>query len=117
MRAADRPTSSWPSSSTDPESGRNWPPSTLKQVDLPAPFGPIKASIWPASSVKETFASASERRLLCAAVEYFVTPVDAEADLEIGGLDDDEAVLRALTERLGVRDLLQAAGAPHHAPP
>lgn len=56
---ADRPISSRPSSRTEPASGRNCPPTTLKQVDLPAPFGPINASMRPASSSNETSASAS----------------------------------------------------------
>jgi hypothetical protein len=36
--------SSWSSKRIDPASGRNWPLTMLKQVVLPAPFGPINAS-------------------------------------------------------------------------
>ena len=53
-----RPTSSTPPSFTDPASGASWPPTMLKQVVLPAPFGPISASISPGASEKLTFATA-----------------------------------------------------------
>ena len=38
--------------------GVSWPSIILKQVLLPAPFGPISASISPASSAKLTFRTA-----------------------------------------------------------
>jgi hypothetical protein len=41
-----------------PASGASWPFSMLKQVLLPAPFGPISASISPAETAKETSATA-----------------------------------------------------------
>ena len=42
-----RPVMSPSEQPTRPASGRSWPFSMLKQVDLPAPFGPISASISP----------------------------------------------------------------------
>ena len=52
------PTSSVPPSSTEPPSGFNWPLTILKQVVLPAPLGPIKASISPARRLKLTSSTA-----------------------------------------------------------
>src|ERR1700675_1524370 len=52
------PAISWPSKRIEPELGFNWPLSMLKQVDLPAPFGPISASNWPAFRSKETSSTA-----------------------------------------------------------
>ena len=49
-----RPLMSLPSMRTVPASGGIWPLSMLKQVLLPAPLGPMRASIWPASTVKDT---------------------------------------------------------------
>ena len=45
-------------SSTRPASGRSWPLSRSKQVDLPAPFGPISASISPARDSNDTSCTA-----------------------------------------------------------
>ena len=56
LRAAARPAMSRPSRRIVPVSGRIWPFSMLKQVLLPAPFGPISASISPAASAEETSA-------------------------------------------------------------
>src|SRR5690242_8745243 len=53
-RRGFRPVMSRPSSRTLPASGGNWPFSMLKQVLLPAPLGPISASISPGARVKET---------------------------------------------------------------
>src|SRR5450830_14480 len=47
-----------PSSNTDPASGRYWPLRILKQVDLPAPLGPSKASNCPDGRSKETSSTA-----------------------------------------------------------
>ena len=47
-----------PESAILPESGRIWPFSMLKQVLFPAPFGPISATISPASRLSETSATA-----------------------------------------------------------
>ena len=41
-----------------PSSGASWPFSMLKQVLLPAPFGPISASSSPGSIAKDTSATA-----------------------------------------------------------
>ena len=54
MASGLRPTSSTPVSVTEPASGASWPPTMLKHVVLPAPFGPISASISPAPSEKLT---------------------------------------------------------------
>src|SRR5690242_8923215 len=43
-----------PLSSTRPLSGRRWPVIRLNSVDLPAPFGPMTAAIWRASTVRLT---------------------------------------------------------------
>ena len=43
---------------TEPASGASWPPTMLKQVVLPAPFGPISASISPAARSKLTSSTA-----------------------------------------------------------
>ena len=51
-RAACRPTSSRPSSRIEPASGASWPLTMLKQVVLPAPFGPISASSSPAAELE-----------------------------------------------------------------
>ena len=48
------PSTSRPSSRTLPASAPSWPFSMLKQVVLPAPFGPIIASSSPASTPKLT---------------------------------------------------------------
>ena len=48
------PVMSRPPSTTRPASGWSWPLSMLKQVVLPAPFGPISASSRPASTAKLT---------------------------------------------------------------
>ena len=53
-----RPTMSRPSRRTMPPSGASWPFSMLKQVLLPAPLGPIRAKSSPASTAKETSATA-----------------------------------------------------------
>ena len=53
-----RPTSSTPASLTEPASGASCPPTMLKQVVLPAPFGPISASISPAPRSKLTRSTA-----------------------------------------------------------
>ena len=47
-----------PARRTMPASGASWPFSMLKQVLLPAPLGPISASISPAETAKETSATA-----------------------------------------------------------
>ena len=47
-----------PPSRTMPASGASWPFSMLKQVLLPAPLGPISAKSSPASTAKETSATA-----------------------------------------------------------
>ena len=47
MRRGRQPAMSGRRARRAPASGRSWPPSMLKQVDLPAPFGPISASISP----------------------------------------------------------------------
>ena len=54
MRRGGRPVMSLPASTTRPRSGLSWPPTMLKMVDLPAPFGPMTASSSPASSAKVT---------------------------------------------------------------
>src|SRR5579859_5315341 len=59
MARGASPTSSRPSSRTLPPSGRIWPLSMLKQVLLPAPFGPISARISPAASAKPTSRTAA----------------------------------------------------------
>ena len=43
-----------PSNRISPESGASWPLIMLKQVDLPAPFGPIMARNSPCSTAKPT---------------------------------------------------------------
>lgn len=49
-------------------------------------------------------ASAQERKLAFAAVAYFVLCDDADADFEVGGLDDDLAVMNAVARYLGWRE-------------
>ena len=44
---------------TRPPSGRSWPISMLKQVLLPAPFGPIRATTSPAATARSTPATAA----------------------------------------------------------
>ena len=61
-----RPVMSCPLSVTRPVSGRSCPPTMLKVVDLPAPFGPMIASISPADNAKVTSFAATTppKRLL-----------------------------------------------------
>src|SRR4051812_23474044 len=49
----------FPSSSTSPRSPRTKPVTTLKSVDLPAPFGPISAVIEPSATSKVTSSTAA----------------------------------------------------------
>src|ERR1700731_4745421 len=58
MRSADAPATSSPSNRICPEEGRNTPVRQLKNVLLPAPFGPIIARISPRSTAKLTRFSA-----------------------------------------------------------
>src|SRR5262245_59521107 len=55
-----------PSSRTSPRSGGKWPVKTLKQLDLPAPLGPMIPERWPASNSSEMSSSTtrSPNRLL-----------------------------------------------------
>lgn len=46
------------------------------------------------------------RRQIQAAVRYFVTEEDGDSDLEIGGLDEDAAVVNAVAVHLGRSDLV-----------
>jgi hypothetical protein len=46
--------------------------------------------------------SADQHRIVQAAIRYFVLSQDADDDFGIGGLDDDEAVVNAVMEYLGV---------------
>ena len=48
-----------PSNSSSPESGRYSRVITLKSVVLPAPFGPIRPTIWPGSTSSETSSMAT----------------------------------------------------------
>src|SRR5687767_12498947 len=50
MSRGGRPVMSVPASTTRPASGRSWPLMQLKQVVLPAPFGPISATSSPADT-------------------------------------------------------------------
>src|SRR5665213_1925391 len=43
-----------PSRRTVPPSGCRWPVIRLNSVDLPAPFGPMTAAIWPVSTLRST---------------------------------------------------------------
>src|SRR5271156_2332385 len=52
MSCGRRPTSSRPNARTEPESGRWKPVIRLKLVVLPAPFGPISASVSPSPTEK-----------------------------------------------------------------
>src|SRR3954464_2157501 len=54
MRCGAMPVMSQPASRTWPVSGRRWPVIRLKNVDLPAPFGPITAAICCRSTVRLT---------------------------------------------------------------
>src|SRR5215468_3665394 len=54
MRLAGRPAISSPANVTRPEVGRYMPAMQLKIVLLPDPFGPIRPTISPSSTSKET---------------------------------------------------------------
>src|SRR5436305_171809 len=58
MRSGDAPVMSSPSNRMCPEEGRNTPVRQLKNVLLPAPFGPIIARTSPCSTAKLTRLSA-----------------------------------------------------------
>src|SRR5438045_303509 len=58
MRSGDAPVMSSPSNRMCPEDGRNTPVRQLKNVLLPAPFGPITARTSPRSTAKLTRLSA-----------------------------------------------------------
>jgi hypothetical protein len=58
MRCGGKPSMRPPASHTEPASAPSWPLMMLKQVVLPAPLGPISATISPAPSAKETSSSA-----------------------------------------------------------
>src|SRR5947209_20501558 len=58
MRSGDAPVMSSPSNRMCPEEGRNTPVRQLKNVLLPAPFGPIIARTSPGSTAKLTRLSA-----------------------------------------------------------
>src|SRR5580693_4124770 len=49
---------SWPSNSTSPDVASRSPVRQLKNVDLPAPFGPIRPRMSPCSSVTEAASTA-----------------------------------------------------------
>jgi hypothetical protein len=68
-----------PSSAIVPASGASWPFSMLKQVLLPAPFGPISASSSPAASANDTSSTARTppnalRRLLTSSTGVTARP-------------------------------------------
>jgi hypothetical protein len=44
-----------------------------------------------------------ERRIVQAAIRYFIIADDAEGDSGIGGLDNDDTVMTAVMDHLGVR--------------
>ncbi len=59
MRRGARPVMVSPARRTRPLSGCSWPPSMLKIVVLPAPFGPMTASSLPASTANVTLLAAT----------------------------------------------------------
>ena len=54
IRSGRRPTSSRPSRTTEPPSGRSTPPTASTRLDLPAPFGPSSAVTSPAGTSSVT---------------------------------------------------------------
>src|SRR4051794_38609129 len=58
MRSGERPVMSSPSNRMGPEEGRTTPVRQLKNVLLPAPFGPITARISPRGNAKLTLSRA-----------------------------------------------------------
>ena len=58
MRCGGKPATLAFPTRISPASGTSWPFSRLKQVVLPAPFGPMSATTSPGSSVKDTFFTA-----------------------------------------------------------
>src|ERR1043166_9009063 len=54
MRCGGTPVMSRPSRKTSPAVGWRWPVIRLNRVDLPAPFGPITAAIWPSGTARLT---------------------------------------------------------------
>ncbi len=64
-RTSERSVTSWPSRATVPASARSVPLISLNRVDLPAPFGPIRACRVPAPTARSTpctaFSAPNER--------------------------------------------------------
>src|SRR6476646_9242538 len=58
IRCGGRPASSWPSNVIEPAVGGNVPESMLKIVLLPDPFGPIRPTISPRSTLNDTLLTA-----------------------------------------------------------
>src|SRR5690348_6839065 len=58
MRCGGTPVMSRPPSSTRPAVGCKCPVMRLNSVDLPAPFGPMTAAIWPSATARLTSATA-----------------------------------------------------------
>src|SRR3954468_6767560 len=80
-----------PSNSTSPDSGARRPPSTLKRVDLPAPFGPMMpvmvcgaiSSEQPASAGNppKDFVSSAAASIGTAALQFAGLPTEGSGDL------------------------------------
>jgi hypothetical protein len=51
----------------------------------------------------------SDRHLANAAVRYFVSWDDIENDLDVGGLDDDKQIMKAVLTYLGLHEPAQSA--------
>src|SRR5215208_8107239 len=117
-----------PSSLIAPPSARSNPETTSKSVDLPAPFGPIKAVIDPRSTARlapsiartppyrfstrstSRMASLTEQHLLLLA-EDPLRPKGHQQDED--GADDDEADRRDLVRRQRQLDIASALEQRH----
>src|SRR5690606_13723891 len=85
--SARQPAMSWPRNRMRPSSGGMTPATRLKSVVLPAPFGPMRATIWPRCTESDARSTARRPRKL---LETLATSSRVSADSGIA------VILRAL---------------------
>src|SRR6266480_4919132 len=90
MRCGGRPVMSSPSNTTRPPVGRSTPVRQLKNVDLPAPLGPISPRIAPLATESDTLLSAASppKRTVSALVSRIV---DEELSADTRGVTERSA--------------------------
>src|SRR5262244_3866675 len=106
MRSGDSPVMSAPSNRMRPEVGRNTPVRQLKNVLLPAPFGPITARISSRTTAKLTLLSAVNppNRIVRSSVRNMLAGAPAAAVIAGGVASKTETLATyVLTTQLNVQ--------------